>query len=62
MVIELAHTLGMEVIAEGVESEAQATLLKEMGCDLAQGFYFSEPLPSEAATRLFAEERVSRDP
>jgi EAL domain-containing protein (putative c-di-GMP-specific phosphodiesterase class I) len=59
MVIELAHTLGMEAIAEGVESEEQATLLKEMGCDMAQGFYFSEPLPPEAATRFLAEERTS---
>ena len=59
MVIELAHTLGMEVIAEGVESEAQATLLREMGCDLAQGFHFSGPLSPEAATRLLAEEWIS---
>ncbi len=59
MVIELAHTLGMEAIAEGVESEAQAPLLVEMGCDMAQGFYFSEPLPPEAATRFLAEERTS---
>ena len=47
-VIELGHIFGMEVIAEGVESEAQAEQLKEMGCDLAQGYYFSEPLPPEA--------------
>lgn len=58
MVIELAHTLGMEVIAEGVESEPQATLLKEMSCDLGQGFYFSKPLPPEAAAK-FLEERTS---
>ena len=54
MVIELAHTLEMEVIAEGVENEAQATLLKEMGCDLAQGFHFSEPLPPEAVLEFLA--------
>jgi diguanylate cyclase (GGDEF)-like protein/PAS domain S-box-containing protein len=59
MVRELAHTLGMEVIAEGVESEAQATLLKEMGCDMAQGFHFWSPLPPEAATRFLAKERTS---
>jgi diguanylate cyclase (GGDEF)-like protein/PAS domain S-box-containing protein len=45
MIIELAHTLSLEVIAEGVETEEQATLLKEMGCDFAQGYHFSMPLP-----------------
>ena len=50
MIIELAHTLSLEVIAEGVETEKQATLLKEMGCDFAQGYHFSEPLPLEAVS------------
>ena len=59
MIIDLAHTLGMEVIAEGVESEQQAELLQEMGCDLAQGFHFSEPLQLEAAVRFLTEERPS---
>lgn len=44
-VIELAHRLGMQVTAKGVETEAQATLLRSMGCDLAQGHLFSPPLP-----------------
>ena len=52
MVIDLAHTLGMEAVAEGVESEEQATLLREMGCDHAQGFHFSKALPPEAASRF----------
>jgi EAL domain-containing protein (putative c-di-GMP-specific phosphodiesterase class I) len=54
MIIELAHTLSLEVIAEGVETEEQLTLLKEMGCDFAQGFYFSQPLPSEAVSGVLA--------
>jgi diguanylate cyclase (GGDEF)-like protein/PAS domain S-box-containing protein len=54
MIIELAHTLGMRIIAEGVESEEQAEELKEMGCDLGQGFHFSEPLPPEAASEFLA--------
>ncbi|HEV2092089.1 MAG TPA: EAL domain-containing protein, partial [Rubrobacter sp.] len=49
-VVDLAHILGMEVVAEGVEIGEQETLLKEMGCDMAQGFFFSKPLPPEAAS------------
>jgi diguanylate cyclase (GGDEF)-like protein len=55
MVIELAHTLGMEVIAEGVESEEQARLLREMGCNMAQGFHFAKPLSPEAASKFLTE-------
>jgi EAL domain-containing protein (putative c-di-GMP-specific phosphodiesterase class I) len=54
MIIELAQTLGMEVIAEGVESEEQAQQLKEMGCDRGQGFYFAEPLPPQAIAEFLA--------
>jgi diguanylate cyclase (GGDEF)-like protein/PAS domain S-box-containing protein len=49
MVIDVAHTLGLVVVAEGVETWAQAALLAETGCDMAQGFHFAEPLPPEAA-------------
>jgi len=47
MVIDLAHTLGMKVVAEGIEERAHAALLAEMGCDMGQGFYFSRPLLPE---------------
>ena len=51
MVVDLAHTLGMEVIAEGVERADQLAQLVEMGCDMAQGYYFARPLPPEEAFR-----------
>ena len=54
MVIDLAHTLGMMVVAEGVESEGQAALLEEMGCDMAQGFHFARPLPPEAVPEVLS--------
>jgi diguanylate cyclase (GGDEF)-like protein/PAS domain S-box-containing protein len=55
MIIELTHTLGMEVVAEGVEAEEQVALLEEMGCDFAQGYFFSRPLPPRAATEALAD-------
>src|ERR671912_1181711 len=47
MIIDLCHTLGVEVLAEGIETSEQAALLKDMGCDLGQGYYFARPLPGE---------------
>ena len=56
-IIAMAHTLNIEVIAEGVERVEQLDLLKSFGCDLAQGFLFSKPVPAEEFTRLLAENR-----
>jgi EAL domain-containing protein (putative c-di-GMP-specific phosphodiesterase class I) len=50
--IDLVHALGLEAIAEGVETAGQLERLRGMGCDMAQGHYFSRPLPSEAAASL----------
>jgi EAL domain-containing protein (putative c-di-GMP-specific phosphodiesterase class I) len=46
--VQLAHGLGLEVVAEGVEDEATLALLREYGCERLQGFVFSTPLPIEA--------------
>jgi diguanylate cyclase (GGDEF)-like protein len=52
MIVSLAHTLGLKVIAEGVEEDAQVRLLKELGCDQIQGFYASQPLPADKVEAL----------
>jgi EAL domain-containing protein (putative c-di-GMP-specific phosphodiesterase class I) len=43
--IELGHSLGVKVVAEGVETADSWNLLRQMGCDMAQGFFISAPLP-----------------
>jgi diguanylate cyclase (GGDEF)-like protein len=47
-VIDLAHTLGVACVAEGVEDKATADRLREYGCDIAQGHYFSRPMSADA--------------
>ncbi|HEV2089294.1 MAG TPA: bifunctional diguanylate cyclase/phosphodiesterase, partial [Cryptosporangiaceae bacterium] len=66
-IVDLSRHLGLTVVAEGVESEMTLTLLEEMGCDVAQGFLFSRPLPYErleawmnARTELTAGEGTRR--
>jgi predicted signal transduction protein with EAL and GGDEF domain len=52
-VIDMANNLGLQVIAEGVETEAQADFLRRHGCHQAQGYFYSRPLPAgEIARRL----------
>jgi diguanylate cyclase (GGDEF)-like protein len=62
LIVDFAHTLGLKVTAEGVENERQVASLTAMGCDLAQGFYFSKPLPSKAAGKLVATNPLWRVP
>jgi len=47
-IILMAHTLGLKVIAEGVETEGQKEILTKAGCDFAQGYLFSKPIPTKA--------------
>jgi diguanylate cyclase (GGDEF)-like protein/PAS domain S-box-containing protein len=51
-IISMAHRLGIKVIAEGVETEAQRDLLAAAGCDYAQGFFFSKPISAQEFERL----------
>ncbi|MGH3661869.1 MAG: putative bifunctional diguanylate cyclase/phosphodiesterase [Micromonosporaceae bacterium] len=53
-IISLAHTLGLKVTAEGVESQAQADRLRTLKCDTAQGWHFARPGPAEQITDLIA--------
>lgn len=51
-IIELARVLGMDVVAEGIETREQYHLLRELGCRLGQGYFFARPLSADAVTRL----------
>lgn len=56
LILDIARYLEVKVIAEGVETEGQLDLLREGGCDLVQGFYFSRPLPPEEFEELIKSE------
>ena len=56
-IISVAHKLGLQVIAEGVETEMQRALLLELGCDHAQGYLFAPPLAIEAFDALLRAQR-----
>jgi diguanylate cyclase len=54
-VVAMARALAIDVVAEGVERSRQALALRALGCPMAQGFHFAEPLPAPALTRLLEE-------
>jgi EAL domain-containing protein (putative c-di-GMP-specific phosphodiesterase class I) len=61
-VVALAHGLGLEVVAEGVETDAQLERLRELGCDEMQGFLFSRPVSADHFEQLLMLETVSPGP
>jgi len=58
VIITLAHNLGLKVVAEGVETEEQAKQLTELGCELAQGYFFARPADPETITQLLRRRLV----
>jgi EAL domain-containing protein (putative c-di-GMP-specific phosphodiesterase class I) len=62
-IVELARVLGMDVVAEGIETREQYCLLRELGCRFGQGFYFARPMTAEAVHELLQlPERILPDP
>lgn len=60
-IVTLAHILGMDAVAEGVETAQQVELLQTLECDFCQGYFFSKPLDSEAALTLLLSSNLSQE-
>ncbi|MDH4284373.1 MAG: EAL domain-containing protein, partial [Gallionellaceae bacterium] len=58
--ITMAHNLGLHVVAEGVETEAQRNFLVGQGCDYLQGYLFSRPVPAAEATAFLQAHAAGR--
>jgi EAL domain-containing protein (putative c-di-GMP-specific phosphodiesterase class I) len=62
-IVRLAHVLSLHVVAEGVETQAQAAYLRDAGCEGMQGFLFSRPVPAaECALLLRSKRRFNIEP
>ena len=57
-ILEMASTMGLDVVAEGIETQAQLLALKARGCQIGQGFYYSRPVPPEALEAILAVGRL----
>ena len=60
-IISIANGLNYEVVAEGIETPEQYNMLKEMGCHIIQGYYFSKPLPADQFANFYAKNRPQTD-
>ena len=60
-IISMGAALGVTVVAEGVEAEGQASQLRALGCELAQGYLFAQPLPAEQAAELLRSANARGD-
>ena len=61
VIVEIADHLGVPVIAEGVETEEQLVALKEIGCDIVQGYYFSPPVPADKFEKFLLERKAESE-
>ena len=52
LIVMLAHTLGLKIVAEGTETIEQVNQVKQLGCEMAQGYYFSRPVDHEGVSQL----------
>jgi EAL domain-containing protein (putative c-di-GMP-specific phosphodiesterase class I) len=53
-IVDMAHTLGFTVVAEGVETEGQVAFLRGLSCDQAQGYFFARPMPAAELAAILA--------
>jgi EAL domain-containing protein (putative c-di-GMP-specific phosphodiesterase class I) len=59
-IIAMGQNLGLKVLAEGVETERQVTILRDSGCDYIQGYYYSRPLPASQLANYLKQENILR--
>ncbi|MFA7388480.1 MAG: EAL domain-containing protein, partial [Thiohalobacteraceae bacterium] len=59
-IIQMAHSLNLRTIAEGVEDERLLAVLRQEGCDDAQGYYFARPMPAAALTQYLTDAQRTR--
>jgi EAL domain-containing protein (putative c-di-GMP-specific phosphodiesterase class I) len=59
-VVDLAHVLGVTTVAEGVENAETASRLREFGCEVAQGYYYSPPVSAAAMMNMLASGQPAR--
>ena len=58
LILDIAGSLKVPVVAEGVETEKQMILLKDLGCAMVQGYYFSRPLPPEEFEHIILQKNL----
>jgi len=56
----MADKLGLGLLAEGVETEEQVEVLRSIGCDTVQGYYYAKPMPAEEFYELLKKDRAQR--